>query len=127
MIWAKSRDAFATFLLVRGIATLAWALGLEVQAAARIPPASVSIFPISVSTDPQNSSSVIPLAHHWPLRLVLALMLFGHAWVCWNGQMPSRALLWDEELFAGAVIVENIRRGEAGLPFLHLVDRSAGY
>lgn len=28
---------------------------------------------------------------------------------------------------ASAVIVENIRRGEAGLPFLHLVDRSAGY
>ncbi len=25
------------------------------------------------------------------------------------------------------VIAENIRRGEAGLPFLHLVDRSAGY
>jgi glyoxylate/hydroxypyruvate reductase len=25
------------------------------------------------------------------------------------------------------VIVENIRRGEAGLPFLHLVDRTAGY
>lgn len=26
-----------------------------------------------------------------------------------------------------AVIAENIRRGEAGLPFLHLVDRTAGY
>ena len=25
------------------------------------------------------------------------------------------------------VIAENIRRGEAGLPFLHLVDRKAGY
>ncbi|MDQ2094646.1 2-hydroxyacid dehydrogenase [Rhodalgimonas zhirmunskyi] len=28
---------------------------------------------------------------------------------------------------ASEVIVENIRRGEAGEPFLHLVDRSAGY
>ena len=28
---------------------------------------------------------------------------------------------------ASQVIVENIRRGEAGEPFLHLVDRSAGY
>lgn len=28
---------------------------------------------------------------------------------------------------ASEVIAENIRRGEAGLPFLHLVDRQAGY
>ena len=28
---------------------------------------------------------------------------------------------------SAAVIAENIRRGEAGLPFLHLVDRVAGY
>lgn len=28
---------------------------------------------------------------------------------------------------ASAVIAENIRRGEAGAPFLHLVDRTAGY
>ena len=28
---------------------------------------------------------------------------------------------------AAQVIAENIRRGEAGLPFLHLVDRKAGY
>ncbi|MDO6724526.1 glyoxylate/hydroxypyruvate reductase A [Celeribacter halophilus] len=28
---------------------------------------------------------------------------------------------------ASEVIAENIRRGETGLPFLHLVDRSAGY
>ncbi|MFZ7092010.1 2-hydroxyacid dehydrogenase [Primorskyibacter sp. 2E233] len=28
---------------------------------------------------------------------------------------------------ASRVIAENIRRGEAGLPFLHLVDRDAGY
>ena len=28
---------------------------------------------------------------------------------------------------ASEVIVENIRRGEAGEPFLHLVDRAAGY
>mgnify|MGYP001801557384 FL=1 len=28
---------------------------------------------------------------------------------------------------AARVIAENIRRGEAGLPFLHLVDRGSGY
>jgi glyoxylate/hydroxypyruvate reductase A len=28
---------------------------------------------------------------------------------------------------ASQVIAENIRRGEAGEPFLHLVDRTAGY
>ena len=28
---------------------------------------------------------------------------------------------------AARVIAENIRRGEAGLPFLHLVDRTSGY
>jgi glyoxylate/hydroxypyruvate reductase A len=28
---------------------------------------------------------------------------------------------------ASEVIADNIRRGEAGLPFLHLVDRKAGY
>jgi glyoxylate/hydroxypyruvate reductase A len=28
---------------------------------------------------------------------------------------------------AARVIAENIRRGEAGEPFLHLVDRNAGY
>jgi glyoxylate/hydroxypyruvate reductase A len=28
---------------------------------------------------------------------------------------------------AAEVIAENIRRGEAGEPFLHLVDRRAGY
>jgi glyoxylate/hydroxypyruvate reductase A len=28
---------------------------------------------------------------------------------------------------AASVIAENIRRGEAGLPFLHVVDRAAGY
>jgi glyoxylate/hydroxypyruvate reductase len=28
---------------------------------------------------------------------------------------------------AAPVIAENIRRGEAGAPFLHLVDRNAGY
>ena len=28
---------------------------------------------------------------------------------------------------ASRVIAENIRRGEAGEPFLHLVDRAAGY
>jgi glyoxylate/hydroxypyruvate reductase A len=28
---------------------------------------------------------------------------------------------------ASRVIAENVRRGEAGLPFLHVVDRTAGY
>jgi hypothetical protein len=30
-------------------------------------------------------------------------MLAGHAWMCWNGQMPLRALLWDEKLASGLV------------------------
>lgn len=29
-------------------------------------------------------------------------MLIGHGWMCWNGQMPLRALVWDEKLFSGA-------------------------
>ncbi len=37
------------------------------------------------------------------LRLAAALLLFGHAWICWNGQMPLRALLWDEGLVAAPV------------------------
>ena len=37
----------------------------------------------------------------WPLRIVCALVLIGHAWMCWNSQMPLRALLWDEKLFSG--------------------------
>ena len=28
---------------------------------------------------------------------------------------------------AAEAIAENIRRGEAGLPFLHVVDRAEGY
>ena len=28
---------------------------------------------------------------------------------------------------AAEIIAENIARGEAGVPFLHLVDRNAGY
>ena len=54
------------------------------------------------STDDQTEKN-IPLSHHWPLRLVCAVLLIGHGWVCWNGNMPLRALLWDEELFAGLV------------------------
>lgn len=37
----------------------------------------------------------------WSLRIVGALVLIGHGWMCWNGQMPLRALLWDEKLFSG--------------------------
>lgn len=39
----------------------------------------------------------------WVLRLVCAGMLIGHALMCWNGQMPLRALLWDEGLVSGVV------------------------
>jgi hypothetical protein len=39
----------------------------------------------------------------WLLRLVCAVMFIGHGWVCWNGQMPLRALLWDESLVSGVV------------------------
>lgn len=34
----------------------------------------------------------------WFVRIACAITLLGHGWVCWNGQMPLRALLWDEGL-----------------------------
>jgi hypothetical protein len=49
-------------------------------------------------TDLTRSSAL-----EWVLRLTCALTLLGHAWVCWNGQLPIRALLWDEELMSGIV------------------------
>jgi hypothetical protein len=42
-------------------------------------------------------------ALEWLLRLVCAVMFLGHGWMAYNGQMPLRALLWDEALVAGAV------------------------
>ncbi len=39
----------------------------------------------------------------WLLRITCAVMFVGHAWVCWNGQMPIRALLWDEGMMTGIV------------------------
>ena len=30
-------------------------------------------------------------------------MFIGHSWVCFNGQMPLRALLWDENLMSGII------------------------
>ena len=53
--------------------------------------------------DPDDSIFKHTPALEWLLRLVCATMLIGHGWMCWNGQMPLRALLWDEELAAGAV------------------------
>ena len=44
-----------------------------------------------------------PTLLEWLLRLACATMLVGHGWMCWNGQLPLRALLWDEELIASAV------------------------
>ncbi|MGI9240615.1 MAG: hypothetical protein ACR2RV_07425 [Verrucomicrobiales bacterium] len=44
-----------------------------------------------------------PLFLAWLLRLVCAAMFVGHGLMCWNGQMPLRALLWDEALVSGAV------------------------
>ncbi len=32
------------------------------------------------------------------LRIACATMFLGHAWVCWNGDMPLRSILWDESL-----------------------------
>ena len=40
-------------------------------------------------------------ALEWLLRLVCAVMFLGHGWMAYNGQMPLRALLWDEALVAG--------------------------
>jgi glyoxylate/hydroxypyruvate reductase A len=42
-----------------------------------------------------------------------------------HGDAPHRVR--NPRPSAARVIVENIRRGEAGEPFLHLVDRAAGY
>jgi len=36
--------------------------------------------------------------HEWLLRLLCALLFVGRAQACWNGDMPLRALLWDETL-----------------------------
>ena len=30
-------------------------------------------------------------------------MFIGHSWVCFNGQMPLRALLWDENIMSGII------------------------
>ena len=39
----------------------------------------------------------------WTLRVVCFLTFIGHGWVCLQGNMPIRALLWDEELMTGIV------------------------
>ncbi len=39
----------------------------------------------------------------WTLRVTCFLTFVGHGWVCLNGNMPIRALLWDEELMTGVV------------------------
>jgi hypothetical protein len=39
----------------------------------------------------------------WLLRITCAVMLLGHGWACCNGDMPLRALLWDEALATGPV------------------------
>ena len=44
-----------------------------------------------------------PLIPGWYLRIASSVMLLAHAVMCWMGQMPLRALLWDEELASGAV------------------------
>ena len=56
-----------------------------------------------------ESTATVPNAERvsrtleWLLRATCAVMFVGHAWVCWNGQMPIRALLWDEGLMTGIV------------------------
>ena len=30
-------------------------------------------------------------------------MFIGHSWLCFNGQMPLRALLWDENIMSGII------------------------
>jgi hypothetical protein len=39
----------------------------------------------------------------WLLRSTCAIMFIGHSWVCFNGQMPLRALLWDENIMSGII------------------------
>ena len=57
------------------------------------PPDSSLTTEDSQRLDPPRS-----LVLEWVLRLACAITLLGHGWVCWNGQMPLRALLWDEGL-----------------------------
>ena len=56
----------------------------------------------SLITDPSKPVAANSITT-WLLRIVCAVMFAGHGWVCWNGDMPLRALLWDEELVSGAV------------------------
>ena len=51
----------------------------------------------------QSSPTSSSPAVEWLLRILCAVMLIGHGLMCWNGQMPLRALLWDEELVSGTV------------------------
>ena len=39
----------------------------------------------------------------WLLRSTCAIMFIGHSWLCFNGQMPLRALLWDENIMSGII------------------------
>lgn len=55
---------------------------------------------------PLNKSPVLtsePRHITWLLRIACAVMLLGHGMMCWNGQMPLRALLWDEGMVSGLV------------------------
>ena len=47
--------------------------------------------------------SSLPSSLQWLLRVSCAIMLVGHGWVAWNGHLPVRALLWNEELMRGIV------------------------
>ena len=50
-----------------------------------------------------NSKSRQLKFFEWALRSTCAVMFIGHSWVCFNGQMPLRALLWDENLMSGII------------------------
>lgn len=60
------------------------------------------------------------------LRVICFLTFVGHGWVCLNGQMPIRALLWDEELMTG--VVENWLQMDWGtyVSSMEMADRIDG-
>ncbi|MDG1854623.1 MAG: hypothetical protein P8I97_10710 [Verrucomicrobiales bacterium] len=51
----------------------------------------------------KNSENTQLKVFEWFLRSTCAIMFIGHSWVCFNGQMPLRALLWDENIMSDII------------------------
>ena len=51
----------------------------------------------------KNSENARLKVFEWFLRSTCAIMFIGHSWLCFNGQMPLRALLWDETIMSDII------------------------